>query len=82
MRKGGDMVPKKGAKHRIKESIFGQRWNTAIFDEGHLLRTDGNLGRGAFAIRQRSRFVVVGTATPLFNGERVSYVVTGSKNIS
>lgn len=76
MRKGDSLKVLRGGESNLQDSLFGQRWVCAIFDEAHSLRTDGLLGRGALALRQRSRFTVLATATPLFNGERVSRSMT------
>lgn len=55
-----------------KNSIFGRRYLLTIWDEGHALRAEGTLNRAAMGTKELSAGLVIATATPLYNGERVS----------
>lgn len=59
------------AANIAKRTIFSQKWALSIWDEAQHLRTEGSLARGAHAIRVRSGSMVLASATPLFNSERV-----------
>lgn len=61
-----------GTSKKLEETMFGQKWAIAFWDEAQWLRTEGHLSRAAFALRVRSANTVLCSATPLHNGERVS----------
>lgn len=54
-------------------NLFTVRWEQVVLDEGHAARTEGHLLRAVGALRDRCRFFILATATPLFNGARVSH---------
>ena len=54
-----------------KYSVFGRRWAITFFDEAHELRSEGHLNVAAHALRLQSGSLVLCTATPLYNGEKV-----------
>ena len=54
----------------LKQSLF-RDWATVWFDEAHDLRNPGKLFRAAFELQQRSKAVVLSTATPFVTQPRV-----------
>lgn len=54
----------------LKQSLF-RGWSTVWFDEAHDLRNPGKLFRAAFELQQRSKAVVLSTATPFVTQPRV-----------
>lgn len=59
-------------KELARNTVFSQQWSISIWDEAQHLRSEGHLARAAHAIRVRSGSMVLCSATPLHNSERVS----------
>lgn len=65
----------KGPKlNNVANTVFARNWAVTIFDEAHWLRTEGSALKGANALRIRSCVMILATATPLHNAERVSLI--------
>ena len=64
--------PKVKKHAELAQTVFGKTWALVIFDEAQSLRTEGPLSLAAHALRVRSESMILATATPLFNGEKVS----------
>ena len=60
-------------------SVFGRKWAMTFFDEAHELRSEGFLNVAAHALRLLSGSLVLCTATPLYNSEKVSAGHTGRR---
>ena len=58
-------------ERKLASTVFSQKWALVLLDEAHNIRTEGNLLKATIALRLRAESLVMLTATPLFNAERV-----------
>ena len=56
---------------KLANTVFSQNWALVVFDEAQDLRSEGHLLKGAHYLRMKAGSMIMCSATPLHNSEKV-----------